>query len=311
MSAASGDRITVPFEDDATSYDGSELTEIGSDAGLRVALVRTLLFGGSASVDLRAQLTSFGLESDLDYVAFRAHPRPGHGLAQLALELGGAGSARVENGVSAAVGGDMVGFLAIPPACARTGIVGIGPLARPDHLAESFQLASRALAVAQAFGLSGVHSFDELGLLPTILADVDVGESLRRRYLRPFDAVDSPEILLAVRAYFAHGMQVGLAATAISVHPNTLRNRIRRFEKVTETDLREPAVAMEVWWALQRDVLANRAVDDRRAEAKPTNEMTRRARSAPAGGEQRTGLQDGPPMGEVSARDAGIRGPTR
>jgi sugar diacid utilization regulator len=46
-------------------------------------------------------------------------------------------------------------------------------------------------------------------------------------------------------------MHTERTASELTVHPNTLRYRIARFEELTGADLREPACALEVWWALQ------------------------------------------------------------
>ncbi|WP_308102991.1 MULTISPECIES: helix-turn-helix domain-containing protein [unclassified Nocardia] len=36
------------------------------------------------------------------------------------------------------------------------------------------------------------------------------------------------------------------------VHPNAIRYRIDRYHALTGVDLRKPAVALELWWVLQR-----------------------------------------------------------
>jgi DNA-binding PucR family transcriptional regulator len=89
-------------------------------------------------------------------------------------------------------------------------------------------------------------------LRPAILADTEVGDELRRRYLEPLDATRSAaELLTTLREYFASGMHVERAADALSVHQNTLRYRISRFEELTGANRRDPRVAFEVWWALE------------------------------------------------------------
>ncbi|WP_238846621.1 helix-turn-helix domain-containing protein [Nocardia arthritidis] len=51
-------------------------------------------------------------------------------------------------------------------------------------------------------------------------------------------------------------------ARRLIVHPNTIRYRIDRYHALTGVDLRKPAVALELWWALQRHRLQRRAVFD-------------------------------------------------
>ncbi len=237
-------------------HGSTEPAEIGWDAELCVELARTLLLGGKTAADLRSKAAVFGIDTDRDYVAFRARPCSGHGPNELAQELGKAEFHQFSDGLAANVDGDLVGFLAAPPTEVCTGVVGVGPPTRADGLADSFQLATRALDTAHAFGLSGVQSFHALGLLPAILADADVGESVQRRYLQPVIDIESlPEMLGTIRTYFACGMHVDRAAKEMFLHPNTLRNRISRFEELTGANLRDPTVAIEVWWALQRAAL--------------------------------------------------------
>ncbi|MGH4024077.1 MAG: PucR family transcriptional regulator [Pseudonocardiaceae bacterium] len=237
----------------AAGHGSIELAEIGWDAELCIDVARTLLLGGKTTADLRSQATVFGIDTERDYVAFRARPCSGHGFNELAQELGMDDFHQFIDGLVVIVEGDLVGFLASPPAQVQRGLVGIGPPTRADDLADSFELATRAFDTAYAFGLSGVHPFEGLGLLPAIFADTDVGESVQRRYLQPMVDMESlPELLGAIRTYFACGMHVDRAAKQMFLHPNTLRNRISKFEELTGANLRDPTVAIEVWWALQR-----------------------------------------------------------
>lgn len=248
-------------------HGGTELPETGSDDQFRASLARTLLLGGASSADIRSQVSVSGLDTGRTYVAFRAHPLPGHTMRDLARELGHAGPRRPCDGLAVNLDGDLVGFLATPPVRARAGIVGIGPPGILERLAESFELATRTLRTARAFGLSGVHTFDELGLLPVVLADADTGESLYRRYVQPLvDVRAVPGLLNAIRAYFACGMHVDRAARQLHIHPNTLRHRISRFEELTGADLSDLTVAMEVWWALMH---ATRCASAARAHKPP------------------------------------------
>src|SRR5260370_35056946 len=99
----------------------------------------------------------------------------------------------------------------------------------------------------------GLQSLETLGLLPTIVADADVGEALQWRYLvRAYDAGSPPELVTTLRTYFACGMRLEPTASTMSLHPNTVRNRIAKFQEATGTRLRDQMVASEGWWALKR-----------------------------------------------------------
>lgn len=109
------------------------------------------------------------------------------------------------------------------------------------------------MATATAFGLTGCYDLGRLGLLPAVLADTDVAEELVRRYVEPLGtgAAMLP-ILETVRRYLTLGMRADLTAEHLSVHHNTVRYRLRRYEELTGIDLRDPNRALEAWWALQR-----------------------------------------------------------
>lgn len=131
-------------------------------------------------------------------------------------------------------------------------MVGVGPPRPLSALADSFRIATRALLTADSFGLEGIHDLKSLGLRSAIAADRDLGETLSERYFKPLAATGSgDEIVASLRVYFAVGMHVERAAERLFVHPNTLRYRLGRFEELAETSLRDPAVAFEVWWALE------------------------------------------------------------
>ena len=149
------------------------------------------------------------------------------------------------------IDGDLAGLLRDPPACTVEPSVGIGPARPLERLPESFAAATRALDTARAFGLAGLHGLDTLGLLPAVVADKAVGETLRKRYLGPLDAPFGAEIVTSLRTYFDCEMHVERTAERLLVHANTLRYRLGRFEELTGANLRDPATAAEVWWALK------------------------------------------------------------
>lgn len=240
-------------------------TSAVGDTELRVRLARALLFAGSAPTDLRTDLTVYDIDADRDYLAFVARPGPGQDCETLAAELDEIEPYSYRNGLVATINGSVVGFLATAPGRVRNGIVGVGPPRPLDRLVESFQLARRALDTMHAFGVAGVHSFDTLGLLPLVLSDSDVGDCLYVRYVGPVTGPGAPVgLLAAVRAWYDSGMHVERAARQVDLHPNTLRHRITRFQELTGANLREPVIAMEVWWALRRAELAERATVEHR-----------------------------------------------
>jgi hypothetical protein len=222
----------------------------------RAAFVRGVLFGGLPPAEIRVQAEGYSLDPDREYVA--VHGRAGDDQARHRLEraLGFHEAVQHRRGLNALIDGGLAGFLLEQPVCEVDGVVGVGPPRPLDRLSDSFRLATRALQTAVSFGLSGVFDVPALGLRAAVAADRDVGDALRARYLDPLGASGSEaELIASLREYFACGMHVERAAERLFVHQNTVRYRIGRFEELTGASLRDPVVAFEVWWALERAAL--------------------------------------------------------
>ncbi|QEV55630.1 PucR family transcriptional regulator [Streptomyces platensis] len=151
------------------------------------------------------------------------------------------------------VDGDVAGLLVGRPAgLCRSLILGLGAPAPASGVAAEFTRATQALRAAAGFGLVGAYTREELGLRAAIVALPAVGEQLVRLRLAPLDerGEDGVQLAEAAAAYLRQGLRLDAAARTLYVHPNTLRNRLRRFEEITGTNLRDPADLAEVWWAL-------------------------------------------------------------
>jgi hypothetical protein len=236
----------------AAAHRRTELELARRDQDHRADLVRAILFGTFAAAGAHGHLESYGIDPQREYVAIRARP------AERALEraLGFHDALQHRRGLSAVVDGDVAGFLRERPVGAPPGVVGVGPPRTVARLGESFRLATRALVTADAFGLTGAFDIAQLGLRPAVVADADVGDALHRRFIEPLEASRSTaELTASLRAYFDSGQHIERAAETLFVHPNTLRYRIGRFEQLTGANLRDPVVAFEVWWALERSSL--------------------------------------------------------
>jgi hypothetical protein len=220
----------------------------------RGGFVRGLLLGTLAPDEIRAQAAAHELDTTREFVAIRARPPDEKSAREMRRGLGLSESVGAAVGLSAMLDGDLVALLPDVHAFTETTLVGVGPARPLERLSESFAAATRALDTAMAFALEGVQRFDELGVLPAVVDDRAVGDALRRRYVEPL-ASGGPELASSLRVWFACGMHIERAATELFVHQNTLRYRINRFEELTGADLKDPVVAFEVWWALQRDRL--------------------------------------------------------
>jgi hypothetical protein len=234
----------------------------------RAAFVRNILLGDVAPADIRIQSGAYGVDPSREYSAIRARAAEPSSLREIERALGFQMAIEPRRGLGALIDDDLAGFTSQPPTGPINGVVGIGPPRPIERLSESFRLATRALATADGFGLIGVHSVASLGLRTAIAADRDVGQALARRYLDPVSGAPSAEeILVSLRVYFECGMHVKRASERLLVHQNTLRYRLARFEELTGVSLRDPAVAFEVWWALEHKAVVDRTAPRHAASA--------------------------------------------
>lgn len=215
-------------------------------------LVRGILLGTLSRAEIRVRTESYGFEPDGDYHAIRVRTDPQAQAGNLTRHLGRTPGASTR-GLTALIDGDIAGFLDHRPDPAPGTTIGLGPRARLDRLEPSFRRATRAMTTAAAFGRTGVYDMSELGLLPAVLDEQEVGDELVCRYITPLGTGDAAVTLLeTVRHYLSVGMRADIAAEKLFVHHNTVRYRLRRFEELTGTNLRDPDRALEAWWALQR-----------------------------------------------------------
>jgi hypothetical protein len=220
------------------------------------SFVRAVLFGTGDPGELRAAAASYGLQPARSYHAVRARAATDGSWHEVQRAVGLTAAAKAGRGMSVLVDGDLAGFQSDEPGDASPGLAGVGPPVRLDRLAESFRLATRALRTAHAFGLAGTHDLAGLGLRAAVVADTDVGEALRRRYLDPLaESGSGAEIITTLREYLAAGSHVDTAAERLHIHANTLRYRLARFEELTGAHLRGPLTAFEVWWAVESAAL--------------------------------------------------------
>ena len=212
----------------------------------RGAFVRALLSGALDRSVLSLQAAAFGLDPDRYYLPFRARSgKDARALVALLVPYFPHTTPPVT-----LFDGDVAGLLARRPSPRLRGdaVVGIGPAVRPAEAVDAFDRATRALDTAWRFGMTGVFDLADLGLHAAVVAEAEIGMLLHERYLTPVR--DLPDVERTVVTYLEGGMHVEDAARALFVHPNTLRNRLRRFEELTGADLRDHRTLAELWWAL-------------------------------------------------------------
>jgi hypothetical protein len=231
----------------------TELDLARREQHVRANLVRELLLGTLGPSELRIQVIAYGLDLGAIYVPFRVSVPSEVDVRAAERILGVADGAGPRHGLAALIDGDLAGFSSRMPRVAEGFVAGVGPSAPLDGLAHPFTLASRALDAALAHGRTGLVPFDQLGVLPAVLADDDVGRALEHAILDPLRAGGSGGAILdTVRRYLANDRRLGETAVELHTHVNTIRNRLARFEQLTGRDLHRTEDLVETWWALHR-----------------------------------------------------------
>lgn len=243
------------------AYRKRELDLAVADSQRRTSLVHSLLLStGGAAPEL---LTSVGLDPSAAFVAFRARSAGGDTRPLLSgLQLPGV----LEHGLVAPYAGDVIGLAARRPTT-PTGpgvVIGVGPAGRLDDLPRSFGVASRVVDTATAFGRGGVLGIEALAMEAVARSEGALGDALITRYIVPLapSTTAGAEIIQTVRAFLDCELSAERAAEGLRVHPNTVRNRLRRFEELTEASLRSVPELTEIRLALLRASLADGARGD-------------------------------------------------
>lgn len=235
------------------AYRRRELDEAIADSQRRAALVHRLLLspGGAAASALGAQL-----DPRASYVALRARcPRGDERALLLDLQTPGV----LEGAAIVPFEGDVVGFATARPTVAPGDgvILGVGPAGPVSSLPRSFAVATRVVETAAAFGRTGVLTLEAVAAEAIARSEDVLGQTLVERCVAAV-APDTPagaELLGTVRTYLDRELSVERTAHALDVHPNTVRNRLRRYEALTHTSLRTADDLLAVRLALLRAAL--------------------------------------------------------
>ncbi len=232
--------VTIPWLDSGVSvsvdyYRLAAQRSAQLDAEARAGFVRRVLTGDVGGEELRVRARMYGLNPHRTYYALRAGE-----------------PMRLAHGLAAEIDGEVWGFAPrLPDVDFAVGVSGPVPL---DALARAFRLATRALDSATALGCTGCQDVSALGVHPAVLADHDVGDGLMDRFIAPVESLGATgtEILQTVHAYMSHQGHCERTGAELYVHANTVRYRVRRFEELTGTSLRDTPTFVAAWWALER-----------------------------------------------------------
>lgn len=128
--------------------------------------------------------------------------------------------------------------------------LGVSAPASPHEWPAADTQAARALARARATRCELVRHGARPGL--TALVPHDEAEAHARALLAPI--ADTPALTDTLRTWLSLHGSWDRTAVALAVHRNTVRQRVTRCASLLDTDLDDPDVRMELWFALSQDL---------------------------------------------------------
>ncbi|MGW7302296.1 helix-turn-helix domain-containing protein [Streptomyces sp. NPDC054829] len=126
--------------------------------------------------------------------------------------------------------------------------LGVSDPVSPDQWPAADTRAARALARAKATRTPLVRHGARTGLAH--LVPDDAAEAYARTLLQPI--ADTPALVETLRTWLSLHGSWDRTAVALAVHRNTVRQRIARCAALLGTDLDDPDVRMELWFALRQ-----------------------------------------------------------
>jgi hypothetical protein len=224
------------------SHRDAELGHAASLRERRVALLRRALDGGAAG---GAAVTEAGLDLDALWIV-HAGPADDDTVA-------GRLEQRLRTSVDdlfGVVDGRLVGVTSARPSSevAETSVGLAGPVGA-DRLDLAARWAALAWSLATARG-GGLVDVAAVAVEAGLLAEAPLGAHLLARHGVDL-AAEGPFAEVLCRTVVTHvelGADVAATASALVVHPNTVRHRLRRFTAVTGRPLDTPIGAVTSWW---------------------------------------------------------------
>ncbi|MDJ0345671.1 helix-turn-helix domain-containing protein [Streptomyces sp. H10-C2] len=140
-------------------------------------------------------------------------------------------------------------------------LVVVAPQAPLHRIRPLYALSLNALGTADELGLRGLHHVTDLAGQSALAAQPAMADLLSRTLLGALDPSENfhRQLAATVLAYLDHGQRFDRTATALHVHPNTIRYRLTRFEEMVGSSLEVVTVesrtavmdTLHWWWALR------------------------------------------------------------
>ncbi|MEV6959792.1 PucR family transcriptional regulator ligand-binding domain-containing protein [Streptomyces sp. NPDC051207] len=225
----------------------------GTGAARSAALVRLLLGARPEDVAPLLRGTGAGDAGDAGGAGGRGwrvvHARPASGTAPDAVAASALGAALGSPLVDLGRDAVRVVLASGPEPVPQPGwTLGVSAAVGPRDLSAADAQAARALGRARATRTALARHGDRAGL--AALVPPDEAEAHARALLAPVAA--TPALTETLRTWLSLHGSWDRTAVALSVHRNTVRQRIARCAALLEADLDDPDVRMELWFALRQ-----------------------------------------------------------
>jgi putative transposase len=228
----------------------------------RLTFLARVLSGALAGEALIRAAAAHGLVPDRDYWVLRAAVPSATATVRMV-----EASVQTRRGAVALAGpvdGDVAAILSARPSLPD--LEGVAAVSEPVHLgaiAHAWTEASRLLTVATRFGRTGVVDQSNLGIRVAVVEENELGEALYARFVAPvLDAPGGELVVDSVRTFLDSHANIARGAEALSVHQNTLRQRLDKYRRLTGADLTDVESTFEVWWAIQYWTLRHARADE-------------------------------------------------
>ncbi|MEU6371713.1 helix-turn-helix domain-containing protein [Streptomyces sp. NPDC046909] len=225
-------------------YRAAEQEPPSETGALRTRLLGQVLLGGL--LPPAEELARAGLRPNDEglYHCLAADPAAPHALP-------------ASRAATAVVEGRLAGLFPRPPApeeVAPGALVVVAPAAPPAELRALYRLCVRALDLGRRQGREGRYELTDLAAEIALAEQPLLGSHLSRRLLGGLDPADGFHRQLALTAltYLDTGRRLDQTASALFTHPNTVRYRLGRLQRLTGGSLADlpPLPAVHWRWAL-------------------------------------------------------------
>jgi GAF domain-containing protein len=243
-------------------------------------LLEDLSHGGASAVELEERAAALGSDLAAAHLVLQAVPRPGAAEAtweSVAETLEGMAARAFPGSLFDRRDAALRGLIRLGPGGEATVVTrlreihekltpkhpfAIGLSNRcdgPPSYPNGFSEADHAVAAASVVSSDpGVVSFDDLGAYKYLLKVSQDGRVRDRRgealqQLAAYDRRHRSQLLLTLEEYLRRRGNIAAAASTLYVHPNTLRQRLRRIQDLTGLD-----VAREDWLMIEIELKLHR-----------------------------------------------------